>query len=70
MQLIPGRWGFTVTSLRMDTAKNIEHSLCLSGCTPIGTNPWKERRKEWKRKRGWGENVEHEVKLYFAMFIK
>ena len=28
------------------------------------------RRKEWKRKRGWGEDVEHEVKLYFAMFIK
>ena len=70
MQLIRGSWGFTVTSPRMDTAKNIEHSPCLSGCTPIGTNPWKERRKEWKRKRGCGEDVEHEVKLYFAMFIK
>ena len=60
----------TVTSPGMDTIKNIEHSLGLGGCAPIGRNPWKERRKEWKIKRGWGENVEHEVKLYFAMFIK
>ena len=69
MQLIRGSWGFTVTSPRMDTAKNIEHSPCLSGCTPIGTNPWKERRKEWKSIAGRENSLSQECVFKYHSIV-